>query len=183
VSLSYYVPMSESEGYSIEALEARTGVSARTIRFYISQDLLPGPRTRGRGAAYDEEHLARLKLIQRLRGERMPLFDIRDRLTGLSAADIGGLLDEEERRHEVLEQAASSTSPKDYISTLLARAREDRGEAITPGSSSSAPAGSSQGQKWERWELMPGVELHVRSDVKVQQARLIRRLLEFIRGL
>ena len=117
---------------SIEELEEQTGVSTRTIRFYISQGLLPGPRSRGRGAVYDEEHLARLKLIQRLRRERMPLTDIHDRLTGLSTSDVQGLLAEEERRHQVLEAAALNASPRDYISALLARARESRGESSTP---------------------------------------------------
>ena len=57
------------------------GLPARTVRYYIARGLLPGPVKSGRGATYLEDHLARLKEIQRLQAD------------GHTLADIGGALD------------------------------------------------------------------------------------------
>src|SRR5262249_2979174 len=35
---------------------------------------------------------------------------------------------------------------------------------------------------WQRWELVPGVELHVRADAERRHRDLIRRLLADVRG-
>ena len=50
----------EDRGRTIGRLASRVGVSLRTIRYYISSALLPGPGTRGKGEAYGEDHLLRL---------------------------------------------------------------------------------------------------------------------------
>lgn len=44
-----------------EELENETGVSARNIRFLISEGLLPPPEGSGRGAWYTPQHAAMLK--------------------------------------------------------------------------------------------------------------------------
>ncbi len=63
-------------------LEKVSGVSRETIRFYIREGLLPEPvKTSRNSAVYDEEHLARLFAIRRLRGDRyLPLSVIRSLL-------------------------------------------------------------------------------------------------------
>ena len=52
------------------------GVSARTVRFYISRGLLAGPEKAGRGAKYGQGHVDRLQEIQRLQGEGLTLAEI-----------------------------------------------------------------------------------------------------------
>ena len=49
--------------FSLGELADESGVSPRTIRYYISRGLLPGPNQAGRGASYGQEHVARLKEI------------------------------------------------------------------------------------------------------------------------
>jgi len=68
---------------TIENLSIRSGVTTRNIRAYQSRGLLPAPVSRSgeRAAFYTGEHLARLRLINRLQ-ER-----------GFSLAGIGDLLD------------------------------------------------------------------------------------------
>jgi DNA-binding transcriptional MerR regulator len=48
---------------NLAELGEETGVPPRTIRYYISRGLLPGPNQAGRGASYGREHVARLKEI------------------------------------------------------------------------------------------------------------------------
>src|SRR5262245_33794360 len=107
---------------SIEDLAQAADVPVRTVRYYISEGLLSGPGARGRAAAYDDEHLARLQLIRRLVEQHVPLADVRDRLTHLSSAEIESLLRSEQRREAALRRA-SQASPQDYISGLLNQPR------------------------------------------------------------
>jgi DNA-binding transcriptional MerR regulator len=48
---------------NLSELSEESGVPPRTIRYYISRGLLPGPNQAGRGASYGREHVARLKEI------------------------------------------------------------------------------------------------------------------------
>jgi DNA-binding transcriptional MerR regulator len=56
-------------GMTIDALAARVGMTVRNVRAYAGRGLLPPPRLRGRTGLYDEEHLARLTLIQQMLAE------------------------------------------------------------------------------------------------------------------
>ena len=48
----------------------------RTIRYYISRGLIPGPMRGGRGAEYTEEHLAGIQNVRRLQSGGMTLAEI-----------------------------------------------------------------------------------------------------------
>lgn len=87
---------------TIDALAQRSGTTARNIRSYQSQGLLPPPDVVGRTGYYDDGHLGRLRLIARLQ-ER-----------GFSLAGIAELLRAwEERRSlgEVLGFEEALTAP------------------------------------------------------------------------
>ena len=80
--------------YTIADLEGATGVSARTIRYYITEGLLPSAHGRGPTATYDLGHLLRLRMALALRDdERLGIAPIRERLSTLSDDDIAALLD------------------------------------------------------------------------------------------
>jgi DNA-binding transcriptional MerR regulator len=61
------------EELSLDELAARSGVSARTIRDYQSEGVLPKPRRDGREARYTEEHVERLELIAELQERGLKL--------------------------------------------------------------------------------------------------------------
>ena len=67
-------------------------ISARTIRYYLSEGLLPPAHGRGPTATYDLGHLLRLKMIQRLKEEHLPLDEIKRRLGDLTDEDIERIL-------------------------------------------------------------------------------------------
>ena len=217
---------------SIEDLAGAVGLPVRTVRFYIAEGLIPGPGSRGKLAAYGDEHLLRLRLVRRLAAQHVPLTEIRERMNGLILADVRALLDEEEQR------ATQALSPRDYVSELLGRARAPSPQSpppqVSPGEAQAmrralrepapsalpshedagrvedfrprptqadAPArsryrellgrashgvGSLQGfgslvesgsPTWQRLELAPGVEMHVRADAAQTQRTLIERLM------
>lgn len=74
--------------YTIADLQAETGMSPRTIRFYIAEGLLPPAYGRGPSATYDVGHLLRLRYIQALKDERLALGDIKERLNNLTDENI-----------------------------------------------------------------------------------------------
>ena len=74
--------------YTMADLETESGVTARTIRYYIAQGLLQPAYGRGPTAVYDADHLLRLRYIQRLKDERLPLGEIKELLNSLTPQDI-----------------------------------------------------------------------------------------------
>jgi DNA-binding transcriptional MerR regulator len=82
----------EAHQYGISDLERETGFNARTIRYYIAKGLLPPAHGRGPSATYTLGHLLRLRLIQLLKAEFVPLEEIKDRLDLLSDREIAAML-------------------------------------------------------------------------------------------
>lgn len=80
--------------YSLTELTRAAGVSIRTVRYYITEGLLPPPLGAGPRAAYSEGHLDRLRLIGRLKQSYLPLREIRRRLDGLDDEQVRQLLAE-----------------------------------------------------------------------------------------
>jgi DNA-binding transcriptional MerR regulator len=66
--------------YSLTDLARLADVTPRTIRYYVSQGLLPSPDAAGPATRYGEGHLLRLRLIRRLQRDHLPLAEIRARL-------------------------------------------------------------------------------------------------------
>lgn len=62
--------------WTLAELAEETGLSARTIRYYISRGLLEGPPVAGRGAVYGAPHRDRLLEIKKLQGEGRMLAQI-----------------------------------------------------------------------------------------------------------
>ncbi len=174
--------MVDESGLPIEELETRTGMPARTIRFYIAEGLLPGPGTRGKGALYGDDHLQRLLLIRQLTEQRLPLAEVRRRLIDLSPSDVRDLLQEQQALSMELRLADQRPSPKEYIGALLAQARQ--GTRSIPAPVKPVPTSqdsATQESAWTRWELAPGLELHIRSDMERHYRDLLMRLIEAVR--
>jgi DNA-binding transcriptional MerR regulator len=72
-------------------LAEETGVPARTIRFYIARELVPGPQQAGRGATYGEDHRKRLEVIKKLQARGLTLNEIA-RSLGEGGAGAAGAL-------------------------------------------------------------------------------------------
>ncbi len=79
--------------YTLQELAAITGVTPRTVRYYISVGLLPAPAQAGPNTRYGEDVLRRVRLIRRLQDQHLPLAEIRARLEGLDDTDVIAALD------------------------------------------------------------------------------------------
>lgn len=65
-----------SSKFSLEELSRLTGVSRRTIRYYIQRGLVTPPEGEKRGSFYTTNHLEQLLRVKRLTEKHIPLAEI-----------------------------------------------------------------------------------------------------------
>jgi len=154
-------------GYSLNELSDLTGVSTRTVRYYIQQGLLPAAPRSGPGARYPEETLPRLRFIRTCQEDGLALAHIRERLEA-HVDPTGGL------EPPTTQTATPKTnSALDYLATLRA------GLEPPPPPKPSAPWSPTK-TAWERLTIDPNLELHVRRPLSVTDNRRLDRLLQAI---
>jgi DNA-binding transcriptional MerR regulator len=115
--------------YSLTELADLAGVTPRTVRYYLSQGLLPAVGQSGPGSKYGAPHLARLRVIRRLQAEHLPLAEIRRRLDGLDDDEIRDLAGSGE-------PLPPPGSALDYLRSVLGGSKAGRSPAllrVTPG--------------------------------------------------
>ena len=170
----------DAGSYDLNELCRRGGVTARTVRFYIQQGLLPPPSQMGPGARYGDEHLNRLRLIRRLQRRHLPLAEIRRQFENMDESEVATLA------------VGNGDSASDYLDRVL---RHDAGDAVrdfprmhamrVPHSKEleHPPAFPRERAQWERYTLVDDVELHVRRPLSRDMNRRVDRLLEAARKI
>src|SRR5262249_26037322 len=151
------------------------------VRYYIAQGLLAGPGARGRQASYGEDHLLRLRLIRRLAERHTPLTQIRELVAPLGHGELVALLGDEDSRSDRA-STGSRTSPEEVAERLRATPLERRlaGDKAYVAAPSADRYEGVREALWRRWDLAPGVELHVREGARIadrDRRNLIARLL------
>jgi DNA-binding transcriptional MerR regulator len=186
--------------YSLTELANLGAVTPRTIRYYISQGLLRGPASSGPGAKYDDRDLARLRLIKRLQREHLPLAEIRNHLDGLGDEQILRSVEEatpvpadsalEYIRRVTAPHRLAEASPPNYLAMPSVEYRAAGAAALTaPSAPAAAPASTTsddvrlERSQWERIDLAPDVELHVRRPLARSTAKRVDRLISIARDL
>ena len=162
------------ERYRLVELADLTGVTQRTIRFYIAEGLLPPPEGAGPAAVYTAAHRDRLALINGLKDRYLPLREIRRRLATLTDAEIRAELQQIAVAPLPGQDATTpaATNALDYLNDVPGRKPRGVSGAGTPAAGavpSPAPypkpaAITPERERWERITLADGVELHVRAD-------------------
>lgn len=118
--------MASTDALSLPDLAELTGLSPRTIRSLISQDLLRGPTTRGRYATYGAYHVERLRAIRYLReAEGLTVPETASHLERLAAEEVRDLAARWERgvrEASGVPVAPASRSALDYLRSIGAAA-------------------------------------------------------------
>ncbi len=205
------MPSSLDARYNLTELADLAGVTPRTVRYYLSQGLLPAVGTAGPGPKYDDGHLARLRLIRRLQREHQPLAEIRRQLETLDNAEIIALAESpaprppdsalDYIRRFISPSHAAAESPIAYslaappIADSLAappasatpqRPLAPRDSASTepavPAPDIATEPGFERSQ-WERIVIGRDVELHIRRPLPRSTAKRVDRLVSIARDL
>jgi DNA-binding transcriptional MerR regulator len=166
--------------YELTELSALSGVTARTVRYYIQQGLVPSPSHPGPGAKYGDGHLGRLRLIRQLQRQHLPLSEIRRRLAGLDDQQVAVLAAGASPRESAPSSRSRATAALDYVRGVL-------GEAAPRGLPTPVPASpprlAPDRSQWERLTVADDVEIHIRRPLSRDQNRRVERLLHEARRI
>lgn len=169
-----------TEPLTLARLSAETGVSPRTIRSWVAEQLVPGPLARGRGATYPPEAIERVRQVRRMREANRSAEDIRRALVFgdddfASALTVTQFATRRSRRRlgrprvpGVIEDLSDIPIPVFHSGFASLAQQLGAGDAYDP----SAAASSSD---WVSFEVSPDVELRVRGPIMEDQRALIAR--------
>jgi DNA-binding transcriptional MerR regulator len=76
--------------FSMQELSDQSGVTARTLRQWVHEGLLPRPSGRGRAARYGMHHVLRARAAQTLRRAGEPLGTVRRKLASMPDDELAG---------------------------------------------------------------------------------------------
>ena len=152
--------------WKLAELAAAAGVSPRTVRYYVQRGLIPAPPFKGPDTVYGEDHLRRLKAIRVLQARFMPLDAIQVELLRLSPEELRKL-SEAELPTETLPPPPAPVPPEP--------ARSPGGCVVVPPATKQAVVAG-----YRRWELAPGLELHLADSADEKTRALAERVRALI---
>lgn len=191
---------------SIDDLEKHSGLSVRTLHYYMQKGLLPSPEKRGKYASYSQEHLDRLDLILILKEMHLPLKEIRILLDSLTPTEIQHYREDQEDLLVKLKAAkpdaqesnsGSESSALDYIKELekaqtrFYQLREEQtqltyfmnNQSIVRKELTTGAEKLSEEERWRRVILTDGIELHIRELGDKETLYKLERLRSFAKSL
>ncbi len=157
--------------YKLDELARVTGMSARTVRYYVQRGLLPPATFRGKDTVYGHEHHVRLRAIRRLQEAFFPLDAIAAELEGRPLVEIERIAD----GRVTLASAPASRAIGEEVDAPGARpppAEEPRLAIMREAS-----------RVFRRIELFPGVDLTVADDAPEQSVKLVSEMLTILEAM
>jgi len=126
----------------------------RTIRYYLAEGLIQTPEERqGTASVFNYLNLLQLLTVKKLQAEHLPIRKIRELVAGKSEQELETLLG-------VRGPSGKKTEAKRYLESLLAPTPS----APPMQAAAPPPQQLDASASWQRVEIEPGLELHVRSD-------------------
>jgi DNA-binding transcriptional MerR regulator len=180
------------EIYSLKELCSLADVSERTVRYYITEGLLPPSHGSGLAAGYSRWHLLVLLAIRQLKNQYLPLSEIKQRLARYTLAELEAIASQHPRqptKENVQTYTDKDDSALDYLNQLRVRHKfnkslqseqNDEPKSLDPTNEPIAEIGwppvkaqsiqpsqaetpaEEEGENWRRVKLAEETELHYR---------------------
>jgi DNA-binding transcriptional MerR regulator len=170
----------------------------RTLRYYLAEGLLsPASEKQGTASVFGYVHLLQLLVVKKLQSEHLPIRKIKELVDGRTERELERLLGLDARAgakneaHSYLEKlltrstspAAASSAPRNQNFASPAQALN----RLSPNLAAQRQTAPSSPATWERVEIEPGLELHVRGDYAPpagtkEVRRLTRLILNVLEG-
>lgn len=138
----------------------------RTIRFYLAESLITVPQEKqGTASVFGYLNLLQLLTVKKLQAEHLPIRKIRELVGGKSEEELETLLGVSSTTRKKTRESGAS----EYLNSLLATSvHPQQPAAASPMQMAESRqmiefAGEGE-QSWQRVEIEPGLELHIRSD-------------------
>lgn len=121
----------DEQQYLIHEVAEEAGISTRTIRYYISEGLLPAPATRGRYSYYDPAYIDLIRLIRSLKESYLPLKEIKMLVQNITPERVRELLQASSKLRQLQQETgfeasaaqddADESTAAGYINTVMQR--------------------------------------------------------------
>ena len=133
----------------------------RTIRYYMAEGLIQTPgEKQGTASLFSYLNLLQLLTVKKLQAEHLPIRKIRELVAGKSEQELEMLLGV----GGVAAKKSRETDAKRYLESLLTPESASFAKEASAAPPPPAPQMISQSASWQRVEIEPGLELHIRSD-------------------
>ena len=137
----------------------------RTIRYYMTEGLIQSPgEKQGTASVFTYLNLLQLVAVKKLQAEHLPIRKIRELVADKNESELETLLG----FGSAGSKRTSESEAKRYLESLLSAPPAPSPNRMTPQKFSAAPApqvdDQTQAGSWQRVEIEPGLELHIRSD-------------------
>ena len=139
----------------------------RTIRYYMTEGLIQTPEEKqGTASVFGYRHLLQLLTVKKLQAEHLPIRKIRELVAGKSEQELETLLGVA----GVSGKKSRDTEAKRYLESLLAPTSPAAARETSPppvmlaAPQLSQPQAPQDSHSWQRIEIEPGLELHIRAD-------------------
>jgi DNA-binding transcriptional MerR regulator len=145
----------------------------RTIRYYLAEGLIETPEEKqGTASVFGYLNLLQLVAVKKLQAEHLPIRKIRELVAGKSEQElealvgIGGPSGKKSRESEAKRYLESLLAPSMGSSQVSGISKPNETPRLKQMSAAAAPPSqdSDQNPSWQRVEIEPGLELHIRSD-------------------
>lgn len=133
----------------------------RTIRYYMAEGLIQTPgEKQGTASLFGYLNLLQLLTVKKLQAEHLPIRKIRELVAGKSEQELEMLLGV----GSVAAKKTRESDAKRYLESLLAPESAPPPMLADAAPPPPAPQKFDQSASWQRVEIEPGLELHIRSD-------------------
>jgi len=140
----------------------------RTIRYYLAEGLIkPAEEKQGTASVFSYKHLLQLVAVKKLQAEHLPIRKIRELVTDKDEQQLESLLGVTSSARK----RTDDTKAKRYLESLLTPSMSFGGilsapQETAPLSSPAEAPPKDSSVSWQRVEIEPGLELHIRSDYR-----------------
>jgi DNA-binding transcriptional MerR regulator len=134
----------------------------RTIRYYLAEGLIQAPEEKqGTASVFGYQNLLQLLVVKKLQAEHLPIRKIKELVAGKGEQELEALLGVSGQSGK----KSRESEAKQYLESLLAPQRPSRPVATARMQEAAAPPQQhDSSHSWQRVEIEPGLELHIRSD-------------------
>ena len=197
------------KNYSITELEKHTGLTRRTIHYYTKEKLIPPPDGIGGGAKYGEEHLLRLQLIKEMQKSHLKLSGIREALDAMNISEMNQLYEKAQRgkirswdldsiENWLVDSSEVEATDKNSMNYPPGQniSEESNYSFLNPGNRPSKKKKTRNvsylkdlkrttvpDASWERFSVLDGVEINVRSDIMQKYGTIVKNWIEYLKKL
>lgn len=113
--------MTEDKRYTAEQLASLAGVTLRTVRYYIQEELIDRPLARGPGAHFTDGHLRQLRRCKLLQDWGFDLETIRDKSGSLQSILASFPIPDDPIRTGALLRSLSDDMPSEFTPRQTAK--------------------------------------------------------------